>query len=192
MWNDFNSSDNQQNFDVIPNGTIAKVRMSIKPGGYDQPSQGWAGGYATKNDATGSVYLACEFVVLEGEFARRKIWSLIGLQSNKGPEWGNIGRSFIKAILNSARGFCESDNSAEAQSARKITGLADLDGIEFLAKITTKKDQNEELRNEIRFAVLPDNKDYKAVMGAISQPVAKAKSQTPSSAQAANRPAWAR
>ena len=94
MWNDFNNTESQQSFDLIPNNTIAKVRMSIKPGGYDDANQGWVGGYATKNDATGSIYLACEFVVLEGEYARRKVWSLIGLHSNKGAEWGNIGRSF--------------------------------------------------------------------------------------------------
>ncbi len=188
---DFNNSENQSNFDLIPNGTLAKVRMSIKPGGYDDQNQGWVGGYATRNEATGSVYLSCEFVILEGEYARRKVWGILGLHSNKGPEWGNMGRSFIKAILNSARGFSESDNSPAAQSARKINGIGDLDGIEFVAKITTKKDQNEELRNEIRFAITPDNKDYKVVMGIIAPAV---KTQTPPAAAPAanNRPAWAR
>ena len=99
MSMDFNNSENQSNFDLIPNNTLAKVRMSIKPGGYDDPNQGWVGGYATKNDATGSVYLSCEFVILEGLYAKRKVWGIIGLYSNKGPEWGNMGRSFIKAIL---------------------------------------------------------------------------------------------
>ena len=186
---DFNSSENQSNFDLIPNGTLAKVRMSIKPGGYDDQNQGWVGGYATRNEATGSIYLSCEFVILEGEYAKRKVWGILGLHSNKGPEWGNMGRSFIKAILNSARGFSESDNSSAAQSARKINGLADLDGIEFVAKITTKKDQNEELRNEIRFAITPDHKDYKAIMGSIAPAM---KTQTTPAASAANRPAWAR
>ena len=192
MSMDFNNSENQSNFDLIPNNTLAKVRMSIKPGGYDDQNQGWVGGYATKNDATGSIYLSCEFVILEGEYARRKVWGLIGLYSNKGPEWGNMGRSFIKAILNSARGFSESDNSPAAQSARKINGISDLDGIEFVAKITTKKDQNEELRNEIRFAITPDNKDYKSLMGIIATAI---KTQTPPAAAASapnNRPAWAR
>ena len=188
---DFNSSENQSNFDLIPNGTLAKVRMSIKPGGHDDQNQGWIGGYATRNEATGSIYLSCEFVILEGEYAKRKVWGILGLHSNKGPEWGNMGRSFIKAILNSARGFSESDNSPAAQSARKINGIGDLDGIEFVAKITTKKDQNEELRNEIRFAITPDNKDYKAIMGSIAVPMAKTSvNQAP--APAANRPAWAR
>jgi hypothetical protein len=189
---DFNSSENQSNFDLIPNNTLAKVRMSIKPGGFDDQNQGWSGGYATKNDSTGSVYLSCEFVILEGEYARRKVWGIIGLHSNKGPEWGNMGRSFIKAILNSARGFCESDNSPAAQSARKINGIGDLDGMEFVAKITTKKDQNEELRNEIRFAITPDHKDYKTIMGAISTPSTVNTQSNPNIPAVNNRPAWAK
>ena len=191
MSMDFNNSENQSNFDLIPNNTLAKVRMSIKPGGYDDPNQGWLGGYATRNENTGSIYLSCEFVILEGEYARRKVWGLIGLFSNKGAEWGNMGRSFIKAILNSARGVSENDNSPAAQNARKINGFADLDGIEFLAKITTKKDQNEELRNEIRFAITPDNKDYQAFMGGVASVAVKTPA-TPAAPAVNNRPAWAR
>src|SRR5579885_1272542 len=102
-WNDFNDAEQQQTFDLIPKGTVARVRMTIKPGGYDDPVQGWTGGYATQSFETGSVYLACEFVVLEGEYARRKMWSNVGLHSPKGPAWGNMGRSFVRAALNSAR-----------------------------------------------------------------------------------------
>lgn len=190
MWNDFNNSDNQQSFDVIPNNTLAKVRMQIRPGGYDDANQGWNGGYATKNDNTGSIYLSCEFVVTEGEFARRKIWSLIGLHSEKGPEWSNMGRSFIKALLNSAKGFKESDVSEAAQNARRIKGLADLDGIEFLAKITVAQDQNGNDKNEIKFAITPDHKDYAKLMGNISHQSQQSKptqTQQPNN----NRPAWA-
>ena len=190
MWNDFNNSDNQQVFDVIPNNTLAKVRMQIRPGGYDDANQGWNGGYTTRNDNTGSIYLSCEFVVLEGEFARRKIWSLIGLHSEKGPEWANIGRSFIKAILNSSKGFKESDVSEAAQNARRIKGLADLDGIEFLAKITVAKDQNGNAKNEIKFAITPDHKDYAKLMGNISISPQTSNTQ-PQTTPNNNRPAWA-
>lgn len=183
---DFNNSDNQQNFDVIPNGILAKVRMAIKPGGYDDQSQGWNGGYATKNPATGSIYLSCEFVVTEGEFARRRIWSLIGLHSEKGQDWANIGRSFIKAILNSARGVSETDTSLKAQNARKINGLNDLDGIEFIAKISTTKDQSGNPKNEIKFAITPDHKEYARLMGNISS-----NNVTQNKSAGNNRPTWA-
>lgn len=83
---DFSSAEDQQTFDIIPKGTIARVRMTIKPGGHNDPSEGWTGGYATQGN-TGAVYLNCEFVILEGQFARRKVWSLIGLHSPKGPDY---------------------------------------------------------------------------------------------------------
>ncbi len=38
-WSDFN--DAKQASNVIPKGTIAKVRMTLRPGGFDDPSQGW-------------------------------------------------------------------------------------------------------------------------------------------------------
>ena len=45
-WNDFNDADAQQSgFDVIPKGTVVPVRMTLKPGGHDDHSQGWNGGY---------------------------------------------------------------------------------------------------------------------------------------------------
>ena len=159
-WMDFNNADSQNSFDLIPKGTIVSVRMTIKPGGYDDPNRGWTGGYATHNHETGSVYLNCEFVITEGQFARRKVWSLIGLFSPKGPEWGNMGRSFIRAILNSSRGISEKDNSPKAAQARRINGLADLDGIEFLARIDVEKDQHDDDKNAIKFAVTPDHKQY--------------------------------
>ena len=47
---DFQDADPQQSgFDLIPKGTTVPVRMTIKPGGYDDPSQGWGGGYATES-----------------------------------------------------------------------------------------------------------------------------------------------
>jgi hypothetical protein len=97
---DFNSASEQTSFDLIPKGTVVRVRMTIKPGGHDDATQGWTGGFATRNINTGSVYLNCEFVVMEGEYARRKMWSLIGLHSPKGPEWANMGRTF--SILRAA------------------------------------------------------------------------------------------
>lgn len=77
-WNDFN--DAKQTTNLIPKGTLAKVHMTIRPGGFDDPAQGWTGGYATRG-TTGAVYLNVEYTVLEGPFARRKVFSMIGLPS---------------------------------------------------------------------------------------------------------------
>jgi hypothetical protein len=202
-WNDFNSA--QSNTNVIPKGTLAKVRASLRPGGYDDPSQGWTGGWA-RRAATGAVYLDVEYTVLEGPYARRKIWSLIGLYSPKGPDWANMGRGLIRGILNSARGVSDKDNSPEAQARRRINGFGDLDGVEFIARIDIGTDTNGEDKNEIRNAVTPDHRDYAALMGTVApqstaapaqghapqQPTTTTQPSQPASAPgAAGRPSWA-
>lgn len=178
-WNDFNTADEQREFDVIPKNTLVKVRMTIKPGGYDDPQQGWNGGYATYSEKTGAIYLECEFVVLDGPYARRKIWSQIGLHSERGPEWGNMGRAFVKGLLNSAHGLDPKDMSPQAIQARCIQGFHNLDGVSFVAKVSIEKDQYGEPRNVIKLAVAADHKDYDAVMnGAHVQPTSAPASHT--------------
>lgn len=201
-WNDFNDAEQQPSFDLIPKGTVVKLRMTIKPGGHDDPEQGWTGGYASESFDTGSVYLACEFVVLEGEYAKRKLWSNIGLHSAKGPAWGNMGRSFIRAVLNSARGVAPQDNSPQAATARRIRDFSELDGIEFAARVDVEKDTKGENRNVIKQAIEPDHRDYAAAMGRpgyaappapkSSVTPAQTTAQPPQRAQApATKPAWA-
>jgi len=183
-WNDFN--DARQNANLVPKGTITRVRLTIRPGGFDDPSQGWTGGYA-KRGTTGSVYLDAEFTVLEGPYAKRKIWSMIGLYSASGPNWANMGRGLIRGILNSARGLSDKDNSPEAQNARRISGFADLDGIEFVARIDVGTDANGDDKNEIRQAVTRDHKEYAAATGGHAAPTGYA----PTPAYPAPQPAYA-
>ena len=163
-WHDFNDAEPQQGFDLIPKGTIVPVRMIIKPGGHDDPAQGWTGGYATESFETGAIYLAAEFVVTAGEHAKRKMWSNIGLHSRKGPTWGQMGRSFIRATLNSARNAHPQDNSPQAAAARRIQGFYELDGIEFLARVDIEKDGKGQDRNIVKIAVEPDHPDYARLM----------------------------
>ncbi len=195
LWNDFN--DAQSNANLIPKGTLAKVRLTIRPGGFDDPAQGWTGGYATRG-STGAVYLNGEFTVLEGPYARRKIFTLIGLYSPKGPDWANMGRSLIRGMLNSARGISDKDQSPQAQAARRIGGFADLDGLEFVARIDIGTDANGDDKNEIRSAVTPDHRDYARIMGTAPAPMAPpapaapvGTAPTPAAPATPGRPSWA-
>jgi hypothetical protein len=206
IWNDFNDAPPPQPFDLIPKGTLARVRMTLKPGGFDDPAQGWTGGWATQSFETGSVYLACEFVVLEGEYAKRKLWSTIGLHSPKGPAWGQMGRSLVRAILNSARNVHPQDNGPQAASARRIQGFHELDGIEFAARIDVEKDGRGELKNVVKSAIEPDHPDYARLMGvlpkasgtgssgaptAVVPPHAMPASAAPQRPAVPGKPAWA-
>ena len=169
-WNDFNDADAQQSgFDVIPKGATVPVRMTLKPGGFDDHSQGWSGGYATQSFETGAVYLACEFVVTAGEYAKRKMWSNIGLYSAKGPTWGQMGRSFIRGALNSARNVHPKDETPQASAARRIESFADLDGLEFIARVDIEKDAKGADRNVVKMALEPDHPDYAKFKGVISR-----------------------
>jgi hypothetical protein len=196
-WNDFN--DARQNVNLIPKGTIARVRLTIRPGGFSDPAQGWTGGYA-KRGASGAVYLDVEYTVLEGQYAKRKIWSMIGLYSPKGPDWGNMGRGFMRGVLNSSRGLSDKDNSPQAQNARRIASFADIDGIEFVARIDVGTDSNGQDKNDIRQALTRDHKEYAVVMGGMmgggmtsmgyspAQPAYAAPAQQPAYAHAAPQP----
>ena len=183
LWNDFN--DAQSNANVIPKGTLAKVRLTIRPGGFDDPTQGWTGGYAKRGN-TGAVYLDAEYTVLDGQFAKRKIWSMIGLYSPNGPNWANMGRSLVRGILNSARGLSDKDKTPEAQARRRINGFADLDGLEFVARIDVGTDTNGDEKNEIRSAVTPDHTEYTQIMGGAA-PMASAQ-PSPQSGYAPSTP----
>jgi len=163
---DFNNAE-IASYDVIPQNTIARVRLKIIPGGYNDESQNRTGGYLTKSSATGAIYLNCEFTILGGEYGGRKVWSLIGLYSSGNDNhWGKMGRSFIRSILNSSSGFTEQDNSPEASQARQISSFADLDGREFVAKIDVQNDAYGESkeRNVIKTAITPEHKSYNAIM----------------------------
>ena len=169
---DFNSADDSANNQpLIPKGTLARVRLFIRPGGYDEPRKGWTGGYAKFNPETGAVYLDCEYTVTEGAFARRKIWTLIGLHSEKGDQWMKMGRAMIKGILNSSFGLQALDESPAAQTKRRIASFADLDGLEFLAKIDIERDQSNGDKNVVKGAIGPEHKDYAALMHGVPSAV---------------------
>ena len=76
-----------------------------------------------------------------------------------------MGRSFIRAALNSSRNVHPQDNTPQAAAARRINSFADLDGIEFIARVDVEKDAKGEDRNVVKIAIEPDHKDYAALIG---------------------------
>lgn len=165
---DFNGAEAQQNaFELIPAGTLVKVRLTIRPGGVGP--EGWV----TQSRTSDAQYLNTEAVILEGPHTKRRIYTRIGLRG-KGAQgaddsYGNRGRSLIRGILESARGVTSKDTSDRARAARTIRGYGDLNGMEFLARIGVEKDKNDprdEGRNVIAAAIGPEHPDYTRLMGA--------------------------
>lgn len=200
VWSDFNDAEAQQSgFNLIPKGALVPVLMTLKPGGHYDASQGWSDGYPTQSPKTGAVYLAAEFVITGGEYAKRKIWSNVGLYSPKGPTWTQMGRTFVRAALNSARNVLPQDNSPQAVAARRIQGFVDLDGLEFVVRVDIEKDDRGDDRNVVKMAIEPDHPDYARILGvpsklkatapAQSNPATSAPAASPAQTNAASAPA---
>ena len=106
MSYDFNDADTQRNFDVIPDGTITTVHMTVRPGSAGED------GWLRRSKDGGSEALDCEFVVLDGPFAKRKFWTLSTIAGTTPghADAANISAGKLRAILESARGIMPDDN----------------------------------------------------------------------------------
>ena len=150
-----------QKASLIPDGSIARVRLGIKPGGHNDLERGWTDDCATRNKV-GAVYLNCQFEVIDGEHAGKRFFSLIGLHTPKGPWWGNKGRKTLRDILNSAHEIADNDYTPHAIRSRQLESLSSFDGIEFVAEIGVRKDQGGVDRNELKSVITPDDKRFAA------------------------------
>lgn len=139
---------------LIPNGTLTNLRITILPGGHDDPSQGWTDGLTTIAKS-GSIYLKVQFRVSKGEYANNKFTSTIGLKSSKGPWWRKKGRELITGILNSSSNIASLDKSSGAKRRRRLKSLRDISGLEILARVKTVKDQNGFMVNDIDEIIIP-------------------------------------
>jgi hypothetical protein len=169
---DFNGADTQDAaFDLIPANTLVRVTLTIRPGGAGP--EGWL----TQSKTSTALYLNTEAIIMEGPFARRRIYTRIGFRGkNAGSgddSYGNRGRALIRGILESARGLRAEDQSDAARSARMIRSLGELSGLEFVARIGIERDKDrpdEPGRNAIKAAIGPAHGDYARVMGRMPQP----------------------
>jgi hypothetical protein len=185
---DFNDADTQRNFDVIPDGTIATLRMTVRPGSAGE------GGWLRRSKDGNSEALDCEFVVRDGPLAKRKFWSLFTVAgSTPGhAEAAKISAGKLRAILESARGIKPDDKSDAAKEARCIKSYGDLNGLTFVARIGVEPPQNGyKAKNRLDHIVTPDAKAWHPVAQdpVAAQPAEPAKhASTPAKI---NRPDWA-
>jgi hypothetical protein len=154
----FNDAEQQTEFGLIPNNTIAKARLTIKPGGDFSDS------FLTRSKDGNSAYLNCEFVIMEGQFVRRKIFDKIGICGSD--VWVNMGKSRIRAIIESAKNVNPKDMSEAAMAARKINSFGELDGLEMIIKIGIENDRSGVYpdKNKVASIITPDNSFYKDYM----------------------------
>ena len=191
MSMDFNDAESNTSFDIIPAGTVAPMMMTIRPGHEGH------GGWETASQSSDVRYLSCEFVITEGQFAKRKFWQNMVVSGGKTDENGNskaaaITRSTLRGILESARRVKPNDESDEAKAKRIVSGYEDFSGIEFVGKIGIEKGSNGYAdKNKLLAPVPVTSKDYAS--GGDAVPFGKAAENVVNKAATAagSTPAWA-
>lgn len=105
---DFNDAEPQRSGDLIPDGSFAKIGMTIRKGGIDGDDE-IDRGLLKASQSSDAVMLDCEFTVLEGPLARRKFWQTFVVRGGKVDEQGvsigwKISKGVFRAMMESAQG----------------------------------------------------------------------------------------
>src|SRR6516164_3711159 len=119
MAYDFNSAGEQRDYELIPDGTIATLHLTVRPGNAGE------GGWLRRSRAADSMALDCEFTIVETTakgVAKKKFWTLFTVEgTTEGhAKAADISAVRIRAILESARGIRPDDESDAAKSGRRI------------------------------------------------------------------------
>jgi len=189
-----------QQYDLIPPGTIALVSLNVRAGG-----AGEGGWWKQSQDGT-SFFLDAEFVILEGQFAKRKFWDNIPIACSQDAsdgviKWVKGGHATMRAMLEAARGIDPKDQSPEADAKRGVSDWGEIQGLQFLAKIGLSKGKDGyEDKNRLSMVVTKDKKAFQEYYGggkAQGAPAGAAQAQSYQPAwgnaapvQAAPQPAW--
>ena len=125
---DYNSAGPQ--WSLIPDGTIVVVQMNIRSGNAGE------GGLLKRSKSGEAEGLDTEFIVVEGEYAKRKIFSFMVLSgTTDGHEQAaDITRRRLRAIIESVKGIKPTDVSEDAKAKRNVE-YAEFDGMRFLCRV---------------------------------------------------------
>jgi hypothetical protein len=184
MVYDFNTANEQRDFEVIPDGTIAVVALKIRPG-----STGEDGilKRTKKGDAEG---LDVELTIVGGPYDKRKVWTfeIVSGTTDGHAQMADRTRERLRAILESARGIKPADVSEAAKKARLTGGYSDFDGIRFVAKIGIDPAKDGyKAKNVLDRVITPDRKEWQPVEQ-VTQPASTA-TEKPSNVIV--KPVWA-
>jgi hypothetical protein len=182
----------------MPDGTFAKIKMTIRPGGVDG-SVPMDKGLLKASQSSDARMLDCEFTVVDGPFAKRKFWQNFTVAGGKVDEKGvskgwNISKAAFRAMVDSALGLDPKDESEAAKQKRVIQGLKQLDGIVFAARIMIEPASSPQYKdaNKLANVVLHGEPQYLPIMRGEEVPPepVNAKPRKPADAPAQSAPAW--
>jgi len=203
---DYSQAPDPRDFsELIPHGTIATVQMRIRPGNVGED------GICKRTKAGDAEYLDCEFVVVDGPHAKRKVFDtflLAGTTAGQ-QEMARTNRGRLKQILESVHGIRPGDAS---ERARKVysASLKDFDNLIFIAKIGVRKggpknDGSGESwsdKNVLAAAIGPEHREWHPLQqappfngggaGATAAPSAAAPASSTPGSTPITPPAWSR
>ncbi|MDR0942242.1 MAG: hypothetical protein LBM19_01325, partial [Holosporales bacterium] len=120
--------------------------------------------FITRSKNGDSAYLNCEFIILEGQYAKRKVFDKIGISGSD--VWVNMGKARIRAILESAKNVNPKDMSEAAMNARKINSFEELNNLDVVIKIGIESDRSGvyQDKNRVVSVITPEHLAYKEYM----------------------------
>ena len=159
------------------------------------------GGWLRRSNDGLSEALDLELTVVHGEFAKRKVWTLLTLRGTTDghAEAARISQSKIRAILESARGVRPDDTSEAAVQARRIADYGELNNLRFIARIGVEPATSRfKAKNTLEEVITPDRTDWHYVEQVAAHQAAKdsvaplSEAAKPASTPAKiERPRWA-
>jgi hypothetical protein len=182
---DYNTATEQRDFDVIPDKTIAVVQLHIRPGDAGED------GLLRRSKSGEAEGLDCEFIVVEGPYAKRKFFAFMVLSGTTDghAQAADITKSRLRAILESARGVKPTDVSEAGKKAR-VAGYRDFDFIRFMGRIGVEPAKGDyRAKNILASVVTPDQKEWRPIEQ-VEQPLLHAMPATPVS-KTIVKPTWA-
>jgi len=193
--NEAEASTGATSGEPIPDGTVARAVLAIRPGGAGDG--GWC-----KTSKAGDLMLDCEFTLADGPFARRKVWTNMMVTGSE--KAVAITKRHLRAIVEGHHGLRPDDLSEAAQAKRRVQ-IADLTGMECCILIGIETQPGYAPKNTLKAVIAPG--EGKFIGKAASAPLGEAPqarpanvapfaappaSAAPAPAQSpAGRPAWA-
>jgi hypothetical protein len=182
---DLNTAGGQKSFDLIPADTIATLQIKVRPG-----NAGPDGVLRRAKDGR-SEALDLELTVVDGQYAKRKVFALLTLagETDGHAEAGRISHNMLRAMLESALGIRPEDDSPAARQRRQVANYMSFDQLRFVGRIGIEPARNGyDPKNKLISVVTPDMQRWR-------QPVQVRTATLPLTTPPSNgggitRPAW--
>lgn len=173
--------------ELIPDGTLAWAIVTIRPHNFDH------GLCLVPSKTSNGKYLDVELTILEGPYARRKVWDKIGLEGSE--KWVARGMSSVRHILEVGREITNYTSANPAYRLGQQSGsngemvFMELNELRCAVKIGIEKGKDGyQDKNVVRAYLSPNptsdtHKTFQKLVAGDTAPAAKA-------APAPAKPAW--